>query len=119
VVAEAANTYVAILSGTAYNAYGDVIDAATEVTSNIPAILIETSKMVQDPVTQTPRTVRSATLKLPYYVDVDDGNQIRDQVTGNVYAIIDITRPPTLTGMPVAGPPDWLLTLRRVTSQQP
>lgn len=115
-VAEAANTTVAILRGVSYDAYGDIQDATTEVTAGIPAILAETSRQVTDPSTQTPRTIRSATCKVPYWTQVLNTDQIRDQVTGNVYAIIDITKPPTLTHMPVGGPVDLLLTLRRITA---
>lgn len=106
---------IAILRGATYDGYGDLSDAATEVTGGIPAILAETSKTVMDPATATPRTIRSATCKLPHWAQVKNTDQIRDQVTGNVYAIIDITQPPSFTSMPAGGPVDLLLTLRRIT----
>lgn len=115
-VAEAQNTTVAIMRGVSYNSAGDLQDAATEVTGGIPAILAETSHVTFDPATQTPRTVRSATCKVPFWAGISDNDQIKDQATGRVYAVIDIEKPPTLTASPVGGPVDILLTLRRVTA---
>jgi hypothetical protein len=119
VVAEASNTTVAVLRGVKYDEYGDLEDAATEVTSGIPAILAETSRTVQDPATQQPRTVRAATLKVPYWTQILDTDQVRDEFTGAVYAIEDITTPPTTLATRVGGAPDLLLTLRRVTGTGP
>lgn len=104
------------MRGVSVNDAGDIQDAATEVTGGIPAILAETSRIVMDPATQTPRTIRAATCKVPYWVQVDDTDQIKNQVTGDIYAIISITRPPVLTSMPIGGPPDTLLTLKHISA---
>lgn len=115
-VAEAANAYVSILRGTGYDGYGDVIDSSAEVATGIPAILIETVSSVMDPVSQQPRTVRSSMLKLPHWAKLLNTDQIRDDVTGNTYAVIEVTQPPVLTNMAIGGPPDLQVTLRRVTA---
>lgn len=111
-VAEAANCTVTLMRGTVPDDYGDVSDAGIPYLTGVPAVLIETSRNVFDPATQAPRTVRAATLKLPAYVAVDNTDQVQDEATGNLYAIEDITQPPTLMGAPV----DLTLTLRRITA---
>jgi hypothetical protein len=115
-VAEAANTQCSILRGVSYDDYGDLQDDMAAVTPGIPAVLVETSKSVFDPATQTPRTVRSATCRVPGWVSVLNSDQIRDDSTGNVYAIEDITRPATLISSPAGGAVDLVLTLRRITA---
>ena len=115
-VAETANCTVSILRGVTRNRFGDKQNAATEVTSGIPATLIDTGKQVQDPSTDTPRTIRQYLLKLPYWVEVQNTDRIRAYPTGDLFAIIDLTAPSTITSMPVGGPPDLTLTLKRITS---
>jgi hypothetical protein len=112
VVAEAANAIVSILRGVTYDDYGNLTDAGTEVFSSIPAILVETSHSTFDPAAQKPRTIR---MRLPAWTEALNSDQIRNQVTGDLFAVTDVTRPPTLTAMPVGGLPDLVLTLKRVT----
>jgi hypothetical protein len=116
VVAEVANCTVSIMRGVGYDEYGDISDDMAAVTPGIPAVLIETSRSVFDPATQTPRTVRSATLRVPAWTKVLSSDQIRDDSTGNTYSIEDITLPPTTVNTSVGGASDLVLTLRRVTS---
>ena len=116
-VAEACNAYVDILRGVTYDACGDITDSGTTAAfTGVPAILAETSHTTMDPATQTPRTIRSVTLKLPWYTKARTSDQIRNTITGDLYAVIDVTAPPTTVAMPAGGPPDLLLTLRRITS---
>ena len=81
--------------------------------------LAETTQSVFDPATQMPRTVRQATCKVPSWAGVLSTDQIRDSLTGNVYAVIDVITPPVLTSLAMGGPPDTLLTLRRITAVAP
>jgi hypothetical protein len=115
-VAEVANCTISILRGVNYDDYGDISDDAAAVTPGIPAVLIETSQQVFDPSTQTPRTVRAATCRVPAWTGVLNSDQIRDDLTGSVYAVEDITRPPTIMSSPAGGPVDIVLTLRRITA---
>lgn len=93
------------------NAAGDEIDSTTPLYTDIPASLVERSKVVLDPATQTPRTVRDIVCVIPSWTDVVNTDRIQDETSGYVYAIEDVTYPPTLMGAPV----DEVLTLRRVT----
>lgn len=112
-VAEAANTSVSILRGTATDPYGDTVDSGTPYMFGVPAILTETGRSIQDPSTPMPRTIRSITCHVPPWTGVQDTDQIYDESTGDTYIILGVTRPPTLIGTPV----DMLLTLKRVTAQ--
>ena len=118
-VAEAQNAYVDLLRGTTTDAYGDTADSMVPVIQGMPAILAETTQSVFDPATQMPRTVRQATCKVPSWAGVLSTDQIRDSLTGNVYAVIDVITPPVLTSLAMGGPPDTLLTLRRITAVAP
>ena len=115
-VAEVANCTISLLRGVGYDEYGDISDDMASVTPGIPAVLIEVAKSVFDPATQTPRTVRSATCRVPAWTKVLNTDQIRDDRTGDTYAIEDITRPPTLITTYAGGRPDLVLTLRRITA---
>jgi hypothetical protein len=75
----------------------------------VPAALVESSKQVWDPATQTPRTVRSSTCVVPGTTDVLTSDTIRDESTGNYYMIQDIELQPT---GPTGITPNKILTLR-------
>ena len=115
-VAEAANTTCSILRGVSYDEYGDLTDDMAAVTPGIPAVLVETTQSVFDPATQTPRTVRAATCRVPAWTGVLNTDQVKDDGTGAIYSIEDITRPATLISSPVGGAVDLVLTLRRITA---
>ena len=85
----------------------------------LPAFLAETTQRVFDPATQQPRIVRQATCKVPSWAAVVTTDQIRDSLTGNVYIVTDVITPAVLTSMAMGGPPDTLLTLRRITAAAP
>jgi hypothetical protein len=110
-VAAVQNTTVSLLRGTATDAYGDTVDAAVPVLSGVPAVVIERSQSVLDPATQTPMIVRSTVCVVPQWTGALATDQIRNDRTGDTFAIEDILLPDTLMGAPV----DITLTLRRVT----
>ena len=89
------------------------------VLQGLPAILAETTQRVFDPATQQPRIVRQATCKVPAWAGVVTTDQVRDTLTGNVYIVIDVITPASLTSLSMGGPPDTLLTLRRITAAAP
>ena len=74
--------------------------------------LIETGKTVQDPSTPTPRTIRAIYLSAPEWLAYPQPTG-PDQMTGDVYIVICVTKPPTTIGAPV----DTVCQLRRVSAQ--
>jgi hypothetical protein len=110
-VYELATCTASILRGTATDAYGDTVDAATVVASGIVASIRETSRVVSDPATQQPRIVRSADGAMPAGTDVRDSDQVRDDTNGVTYIVQAVTqnREPGFT-------PDLQLQLKRITT---
>lgn len=111
-VAAAANTTISVLRGETPDEYGDLIDSNDVAFAGVPAILIETSRQTTDPSNPTPRTIRSVVLTVPEWVGLLDTDRISDESTGNVYMVIEVTKPPTLMGAPV----DTSAALKRVTA---
>lgn len=122
-----ATTRVALLRGSTENALGDEIDdvgdgAIVDGLGDIPASLIEKSKRVQDPSTGTWRTVRYLRCQLPVSVghpttgaplatSVQNGDRIRDNRTGYVYAIDERVQ----VSRTIAGTSSLTLDLRATT----
>lgn len=117
-----ANTRVAILrtpgegGNDQTDALGDPLidnseDAIVDGLGDVPAGLIERQRSVWDPSTMTRRTVRVVTCRLPVSVGhpttgaivpmtLLDGDRIRDNNTGRVYALAEQTTVPhSLAGM--------------------
>jgi hypothetical protein len=112
VTAEAANALVTVLRGTAVNAWGDTIDDSQILYEHVPAILAETGRTIQDPSSPTPRTIRELICKLPAWTGVLNTDRITDEASGDVFIILGVTSPPTLTGAPA----DLYLQLKRVSA---
>lgn len=107
-----ATTRVAVLRGTTESPLGDEVETDAVVTAlrDIPASLIERSRNVFDPSSQTRRTVRVITCRIPSAVGhpdtgvitpvaLQDGDRIRDNVTGRVYALSEqIVVPRSIAG---------------------
>ena len=105
---EIANCLIAIMRGTATNAYGDIDDVGTPLYQHVPAAVTETAKTVFDPATQRPQTIRTSKCVLPSWVDVLDSDTIQREDTQDFFMIEDIQRQPTLIGVV----PNVILTLR-------
>lgn len=103
--------YASILRGTTTDAYGDVDDAATVAYADVPAAIVESSKVVTDPSSQTPRTIRAVTCVMPGWADVLNTDRVQDRATGYIYAVESVEAQPSL-----GYPGDTILTLRRVTA---
>jgi hypothetical protein len=112
-VAEVANTTITLLRGTTTDEWGDTIDAGTPVASAIPAFLAETSHRVQDPTTPMPRVIRQTTARVPYWLGVQNTDQVVDETSGDKYIVLAVTQPPSLFGNPSNWP--LVLDLGRVT----
>lgn len=111
-VAETANTVVTVYRSTTQNQFGDTIDNNTPHLEHLPATLIETGKTVQDPSTQSPRTIRQVKCWVPEFAGVLNTDRILDERTGDVFIIIGVTKPPTTIGAPV----DTVLDLKRISA---
>lgn len=106
---ELANTTLTIMRGTEANAYGDLSDVGAPIYTGVPAAVVESSKVVFDPATQTPRTIRTSTCVVASWVDVLTSDTLLDESTGSYYMINDIQQQPT---GPTGIAPDKILTLR-------
>jgi hypothetical protein len=104
-----ATTTCSILRGTTTDAYGDEQDSNTPVHTNVPISIMEISSTVATPEDPTPRVVRQVTARIGSDVDVQDGDRVKDELTGTIYAIDNVIR----RGSP-AYTPDTRLDLRLV-----
>lgn len=85
-------TTVSILGGTSEDIYGDLVDNATVLSSGIPAAIMERRERIFLPNTLEPRTVHYYTCRLLYGTSISaEDNQIKDEQTGAIYAIENIT----------------------------
>jgi hypothetical protein len=114
VTAEVANTTISVLRGTTTSALGDVIPTGEAVITGVPAFIGETGRKVQDPSTETPRTIRQVAGQVPGWCGIQNTDQILDERTGDTYIILSVTQPPALFGRRE----DWnqVLDLKRVTA---
>jgi hypothetical protein len=88
-----ATTTVSVLRGTAVDEYGDELDTDTVAASGIRASIIERSVRDIDPSSGDARTLRRVTGRVASDVDIRDGDRIRDDRTGVVYAVGTRTSP--------------------------
>lgn len=96
-----ATTTISVLGGSTTDEFGDEVDANTVEQSGIPAQLIEetsitgTSRVVMDPVTGTPKTVRSFICRVTPTLNgsITLAKRIQDDADGAIYAIRNITVP--------------------------
>ena len=110
--AETQNAVISLLRGTTSNQFGDTVDSNVPVITDLPVTLIETGKSVQDPSTPTPRTIRQIYLNIPQWTGILNTDRILDQATGDIYIVISVTKPPTITGAPV----DTICQLKRISA---
>lgn len=105
-----ATTTIAVLRGTATDAYGDEQDTDTPVATGIPASLTEQSRRVTTRDDPTPRIVRYAVARVAAGIDITDQDRVRDERTGAVYIVdaVSSMANPAVT-------PDLRLDLRRTT----
>lgn len=109
-VAEAANATVSILRASTTTKYGQP-DAWTVLYSGVPAILVDTLSGNSNTTDTTPTGTRTVVCLLPWSVGLRASDHVRDDVTGNLYLVGEISQPPTLIGAPV----DTKVTLQLVT----
>lgn len=88
-----ATTTVSVLGGSSsQDAFGDETDSTTVLASQIPASLIESTRTASEPVSGIKRIVRTHICRLPPGTDIDETKRIKDDVTGEIYIIVAVTK---------------------------
>lgn len=87
-----ATTSVSVLRGTSTDAFGDETDTGTVLKSGIPASLIESTRTAMEPVSGTPRIIRTHVCRLPSTTDVTEDDRIKDERTSEIYIVVSVTR---------------------------
>jgi hypothetical protein len=87
-----ATTTISIFRGSEEDAHGDAVDSDTAIATGIPASLIEgRPREVNSATAQTPRVVRTATLRVAQTTDIRRYDRIKDETTGTFYRVDDPT----------------------------
>lgn len=113
-VAEAANATVTILRATVPTKYGQP-DGWTALYTGVPAVLVDSLSGNPNVNDTTPTGTRTVECHLPASVGLLGSDQVRDEMTGLLYLVGDISQPPTLIGAPV----DTKVTLQLVAGSAP
>jgi hypothetical protein len=87
-----ATTTVSILGGSGEDEFGDETDGDIPLATKIPASLIESTRTAMEPVSGTPRIIRTHICRLPPDTAVDEKQRIKDEVTGEIYIVVAATR---------------------------
>jgi len=104
-----ANTRISVLRGTSEDPRGEPQDDETVALPSLPASLLEVGKRISTYQTGTPMVPRKAVLRMTGGTDIRDGDRIRDERSGKVWAVDAVTQP---TGL--AFTPDLVANLSRV-----
>lgn len=91
-----ATTRAALIRGTSQDALGDEVDSVDPVAgfTDFPASILEVGRREFDPASNTWRTVRDLVGRVPSNVPVHDGDRLRDNRDGAIYAIDGFRRTP-------------------------
>lgn len=103
-------TTVTILGGSSQDGYGDTVEGVDAIATGVPMSINEGRQVVATEGQAQARTVRYYTGRAPHGLQVDDTQRIRDERTGDIYLIDNVSRPSH-----AAVPQDTRLDLRRVT----
>lgn len=87
-----ATTTVSILRGESADAFGDETDTSTVLKAGIPASLIESTRTAMEPVSGTPRIIRTHVARLPAATDVTEDDRVKDERTNEIYIVVAVTR---------------------------
>ncbi|WP_146620435.1 hypothetical protein [Streptomyces sp. Amel2xB2] len=88
-----ATTTVSVLGGdTTRDEFDDEVDGATVLASGIPAALAEAAKQISEPVSGTPRIVRTHICRiqpglLPEGLVIDESRRIQDERANETYIV--------------------------------
>lgn len=106
-----ATCLASILRGTTENAYGDQVDTNTPIAQHIPMSIIEDSHRTFDPVTGTPRVVRTVGGFAPSNTDVTEDDRVLDETHGITYVVQAVTQQRSWSFLP-----DLELDLRQINN---
>ena len=87
-----ATTSVTILRGTSTDAFGDETDTDTPIATRVPASLIESTRTAMEPVSGTPRIIRTHVCRLPSTTDITENDRIKDEQTDEIYIVVSVTK---------------------------
>ncbi len=91
-----ATTRAGLMRGTTTDSFGDTYESAdfVEGFEDFPCSIIETARQDLDESTQTWRTIRTVTARLPARVraEIQTGDRLRDLVAGVTYQFGGVTR---------------------------
>jgi len=82
-----------VLRGSSVNEYGDEIDGSDVASSGILGSVIERTKQVYNPDDGRVATIRYLTGRFNHNADIQDGDRIKDEKTGEIYLVASISRP--------------------------
>jgi hypothetical protein len=82
-----------VLRGSSVNDYGDEIDSNTVASSGIRGSVIERTKQVFNPDDGRVATVRFLTGRFDSRADIQDGDRIKDEKTGEIFVVASLSRP--------------------------
>lgn len=94
-----ATTRVSVYRGTTTNDYGDEVDTdTTPVYVNVPASLIAQTRTQRNPSSGEVRVTHVVKCRIPRNRAVQKGDRVKDERTGQVYLLEDVTEPPADPG---------------------
>jgi hypothetical protein len=82
-----------ILRGSTQNDYGDEIDSNTVVSTGVLGSVIERTRQVFNPDDGRVATIRFLTGRFDRRADIQDGDRIKDEKTGEIFVVASLTRP--------------------------
>lgn len=84
-----ATTRAAILRGTVEDEFHEPVDADTPAPGldDFPAAITERAVDIFDPADASWRSVRKLVGRIPYWVGLEEGDRLRDNVTGEIFII--------------------------------
>lgn len=81
-----------VLRGSTLNDYGDEVDGTTPALSGIGGSVIERSRKVFNPADGRVSTIRELTGRFPHGTDIQDGDRIKDEKTGEIFVVAAVYR---------------------------
>jgi hypothetical protein len=94
-----ASTTISILRGTVTGDYGDELDSDEVVADRIPASILERPVTGARPVSGNATTPRAYALRVWRAVELRQGDRVRDERTGQVYAITTLAPSTNFVGL--------------------
>jgi len=106
------STRITVLRGSGVDSFGDETDVDTEVAEKMPAAITQDRQRSYQQVEARGGVVETFTIRLRPGADVTEGDRFRDETSGHVYQVREVSNPPRLIGLP-----DVRVTAVRVGAQ--